>query len=101
MSWWAEHDGVARGTTSVRVRRGVVRSAIGLQFDEPDHHLPIRSVGDQPAAQQQPSSRQDINGQTLPDERRHRHEAAQARYSATACRARCSCSATRSGAVPP
>jgi hypothetical protein len=55
------------------VRCRIVGAAVSLQLDKTDHHLTIRSVGNQPAAQQQPGGWQDIYGETLAVESVHRH----------------------------
>src|SRR5437763_15104611 len=101
MPWWAEHHGVASGAAPVGVRSGLVGTAIGLELDEADRYLSIPAVGDHLTAQQQAGGRQHVDGQPLTGERRHGHAVTQAQCSPAACRARCSCSATRSGAVPP
>jgi predicted dinucleotide-binding enzyme len=55
------------------VRRGIIGSAIGLQFDQANHHLAVGSVRYDQATQQQPGCRQDVNGEVLAGKGLDRH----------------------------
>ena len=52
-----EHDRVAGGRAEAGVRRGVVRSAVGLDLDDPADPSPARIVADERASEEGPGRR--------------------------------------------
>jgi hypothetical protein len=55
------------------VRRRIIGTAIGLQFDEANHYLAVGCVRNDQATQQQPGCRQDVNGEELAGKGPDRH----------------------------
>ena len=89
----AEHHLVALGAAAVGVGAGVVRAVVRLDLGEPDGDA---AVGERRAEQarrglERPGAVEEVVGSGP----------SHARWSATAARSSASCSATRSGAVPP